>query len=353
MKKVVKLILKVLIWIIAIIVVLCIIFLLYRQIAKKIILNKSLKNNEISEIREINLSGYSQKILLEGKSKDFPLLVILHGGPAFPIPFGNGYRGAYPTLTNNYLVINWDQFGCGNNYNSNQNLKISDYVNMTKDLIKYLRKEFPNNDLYLFGISWGTVLGAITANEMQEDITKYISYGTFTDMNYSYTYLANELLKENISSSDRETINNLLMKRYSNSNILELQKISLKYGLSVQGTDKMDGFIYESIFKLLISYDYTLKDIYNMLFKDISKLKIYQELEEISILEDIKKINIPSYMIQGTFDNQTPHYIINEILEEKTNFHYLELENSGHMLTKQDFNKMLEYIINIKETIKN
>ncbi len=33
------------------------------------------------------LGGYTQKVLIEGKSKNLPIVIVLHGVPRTPIPF--------------------------------------------------------------------------------------------------------------------------------------------------------------------------------------------------------------------------------------------------------------------------
>ena len=71
--------------------------------------------NEISEIRNYNLGGYSQKVLIEGKKKTNPIIIILHGGPGSPIPFCVGCRGLFPELTDKAIIVYWDQLGCGIN----------------------------------------------------------------------------------------------------------------------------------------------------------------------------------------------------------------------------------------------
>lgn len=40
---------------------------------------------EVSEIAEVTLGGYSQKIAIEGKSKSLPVVITLHGGPGSPL----------------------------------------------------------------------------------------------------------------------------------------------------------------------------------------------------------------------------------------------------------------------------
>ena len=49
--------------------------------------------NKVSTVEEFILGGYPQKVLIEGKTKDLPVVITLHGGPGSPIPFCVGARG--------------------------------------------------------------------------------------------------------------------------------------------------------------------------------------------------------------------------------------------------------------------
>ena len=37
--------------------------------------------NKVSTVEEFILGGYPQKVLIEGKTKDLPVVITLHGGP--------------------------------------------------------------------------------------------------------------------------------------------------------------------------------------------------------------------------------------------------------------------------------
>lgn len=74
-----------------------------------------ISNNEISELCSFSLGGYEQKVLIEGKRKESPVVITLHGGPGAPIPFSVGCRGLFPTFTDNFIMVYWDQLGCGIN----------------------------------------------------------------------------------------------------------------------------------------------------------------------------------------------------------------------------------------------
>ena len=76
---------------------------------------KNIQQNEISELMTMRLDGFKQKILIEGRFRNNPILIFLHGGPGSPTPFSEGCRGMFPELTEKFLMVYWDQLGCGVN----------------------------------------------------------------------------------------------------------------------------------------------------------------------------------------------------------------------------------------------
>ncbi|MEE0856560.1 MAG: hypothetical protein U0L58_04610 [Ruminococcus sp.] len=88
--------------------------------------------NKISTIEEFVLGGYPQKVLIEGKSDDLPVVITLHGGPGTPIPFCVGARGLFPDFTENCILVSWDQYGCGiNNAKLPDDISINDFAQLS------------------------------------------------------------------------------------------------------------------------------------------------------------------------------------------------------------------------------
>lgn len=115
----------------------------------------------ISRVETVVLGGYRQKIFLEGRRRDHPILIALHGDPGLPVPFCVGRRGLFPEITARYVLVCWVQYGCGiNNTVIDDGFTIADFTAMTVDLIRYLKQNFPDNKVFLFGMSWGSILSA-------------------------------------------------------------------------------------------------------------------------------------------------------------------------------------------------
>ena len=105
-----------------------------------------IESYEVSKLVTYNLGGYEQKVLIEGKSRKAPVMISLHGGPGSPIPFSEGCRGMFPEITDSVIMVYWDQLGCGiNNYVIDNSFCIDDFVAMTVDLIREIKKEFSDN----------------------------------------------------------------------------------------------------------------------------------------------------------------------------------------------------------------
>lgn len=137
-----------------------------------------IEQNEVSHIYTFNLGGVEQKVLVEGKSIKLPVVICLHGGPGTPIPFSVGCRGLFPRFTDKFIMVYWDQLGCGiNDYKLKDKFTVESFVKMTEDLIKEIKKLFPENQLLLFGMSWGSVLALKSLREMQEEVAGVVIWG--------------------------------------------------------------------------------------------------------------------------------------------------------------------------------
>lgn len=137
-----------------------------------------IKSCEVSELLELNLGGYKQKILIEGKTKNLPVVICLHGGPGSPVPFSVGCRGLFPEWTDKAIMVHWDQLGCGiNNYKIDDSFHISNFVDMTCDLVAAIKEKFPQNKIFLFGVSWGSILALESALRIPEKLDGAFVYG--------------------------------------------------------------------------------------------------------------------------------------------------------------------------------
>lgn len=291
---------------------------------------------EVSEVNTYDLGGYPQRVLLEGKSSTAPIIIYLHGGPGSPIPFCAGSRGLFPVITDNFILVYWDQLGCGmNDHAIDDTFSISDYVSMTVDLIKHVHQRFPQNEINLLGVSWGSVLAAESAIRVPELLHRAAEYGQVTKGLFFNDEVFAALDEADLSSKDALKLKEIKEDAgYSQQKIKSMADLIRKY---TQGYENKAGGktpMTSIIFGLLTSPDYTLKDFKAVVVNGTLKNQsLYQQLVLLDLRETLSRIAIPYLILQGDTDIVTSTAFIKSFIEEANNpyLHLDVIDDSGHM----------------------
>lgn len=309
---------------------------------------QAIKSNEISEVTALTLGGFPQKILIDGRRKENPLLLVLHGGPGSPIPFSVGCRGLFPEITERFTLVCWDQLGCGiNNRRIGDEFHISDFVKMTRDLILALRGRFPENKLYLLGMSWGSIL-ALGAAELTDGV---VTYGqVLRDLPY------NETVFRALETSKMPQREKAWLSGAKNSTTVENAKRIMrdlqKYteGYMVKGGEKSP--IGAMILGLWQSPDYRFRDfkaiVVNGYLKNRSLLK---ELLTVDLRKELAAATVPYTIVQGENDLVTPTDLIAEFMKTQAN-EWLRLTvvpRNGHIPAKSGLDAVMKEITRLAE----
>jgi pimeloyl-ACP methyl ester carboxylesterase len=301
---------------------------------------------EVSEIKTYSLGGYHQKVLIEGKTRTNPIVIFLHGGPGCPIPFCEGCRGMFPEITDQFLFVYWDQLGCGiNNHKIDDSFTIDRYVNMTVDLIQAIRREYPNNEINLFGVSWGSILAAKAAHRIPELINRVMIYGqvlkqlTFNEEVYSV------LVNSNLSVNHRQQLEKIKhSKRHTIEELRLVTRWIQKYTEGYQSKTGEKAPIGSFIYGILTSPDYSFKDVIAVIINGCLKNKsLLLEVMNIDLSEVLREIKVPYLIMQGDSDIVTSTSMISAFVEavDNENIEVRHIKNSGHMPGKT----AMDYII--------
>lgn len=307
-----------------------------------------IKSCEVSEIINVNLGGYEQKILVEGKSKNLPVVVCLHGGPGSPVPFSVGCRGLFPEWTSEAIMVFWDQLGCGiNNHKIDDSFHISSFVDMTCDLIVAIKERFPQNKLFLFGLSWGSILALESALRVPEKLDGAFVYGQFIKNNFfseevlsafsaapAKVRLRIEEIVKTGGDCEYKVLDNNLKTLYKNMN---------KYTGAYFNKDAKPIKIGKIVMGLITSPDYSFKD-----FKAVVKngyqgnQSLWRELLNINLADSLKEVQVPYLMFQGDTDIVTSTSSVVKAAEVCGNAKVTvkTLKNSGHMPSDKAMEEM-------------
>ncbi len=311
---------------------------------------------EISLVESVKLGGYDQKITIEGKSKDLPIVICLHGGPGSPIPFSVGCRGMFPEFTDKFILVYWDQLGCGiNNRPIGDDFTIEHFVKMTIDLIKYLRERFPNNKLFLFAMSWGSILSMRSAVQVPNLLDGVVVCGQVLTSPMLSSEAFDTIRLSNAPKKAKDFAANLQQQNKNNlslKDMMKLSKIIRKYTDGYNNHNTKPAPTGDIIKGLLTSPDYKFKDFIAVVKNGYSKNQsLLKEMANTDLKSDFAKVSIPYKVFQGDTDIVTSTKEVTNFIDNSgnKNISYTIIKNVGHFPTLDTMKVVLDYLTEISK----
>jgi pimeloyl-ACP methyl ester carboxylesterase len=297
----------------------------------------------------VELGGIKQWIMIRGTDTTNPVLLFLHGGPGFPeMPFA--YIDS-KELEKHFIVVNWDQRGCGKSASQeilSESINMEQILSDTKELIDYLKTRFNKGKIFLIGHSWGSILGMYTIYNYPDDLYAYIGMGQVINsmdgemISYQYAFNKAKEANDTISIQKLEKIGLPPYKGYENQSIQ--RAILAKYG----GAFKQIS--YPDMIKMIYaSPHYTQSDKSNFMSSFIQSNNLLEgSIMSINFSNTIKEVKVPVYFFLGRSDYGVPF----ELVEEYCQFlvapkkEIIWFENSGHWHNLEEPQKYQEMLIN-------
>lgn len=297
---------------------------------------EEIASHEVSELVTHTLGGHEQKVLYDGRYRANPIAIILHGGPGSPVPFSVGCRGLFPEFTDNFIMVYWDQLGCGiNDREIDESFTIEDYVAMTLDLIKEVHHKYPDNQINLVGVSWGSILAAEAAVRVPESIGGVVISGQVVKGLGSSEETLEALQKADLSEKDRQKLRECSEKsERSKNDTMFIAKLLRKHTEGYQ-SDTNDKLPLASYCKeVFASPDYRFKDFLAVFVNGCQKNEsLYEELSRVDLSDTLEKITVPYQVFQGEDDLVTPTKTMKDLVARTTNenIKLTVIERSSHI----------------------
>lgn len=283
---------------------------------------KTSPDRAISRVETVSLGGYPQKILLEGRDAGLPVLLVLHGGPGSPLPFCVGCRGLFPEMTERCVLVCWDQYGCGaNNAALPADISIADYAAMASELIGYLKKVFPQNRLYLFGMSWGSILSLLAANWNAGAVDGAVAYGQVSHRVLQSEDALSALLESTAPDKIKTQIKKIFVYgEFTPENAMKISRWVRKYTEGYVNSSDPQPSVFPLFRSLLKSPDYRLRDVLATAVNGYGKNKsLLRELSKADLRSELRHVAVPYHILQGETDIVTSTRQVEALVRQAQN----------------------------------
>ena len=151
----------------------------------------------ISEKTFIKIGAVKQGMFIRSKNINNPVLLYVHGGPAFPNYFL--IDKFQPGLEDYFTVCYWEQRGGGLSYSSEVTLESMNFNQLASDAIdvtNYLRKRFGKEKIYIMAHSGGTPIALLAVAKEPKLFYAYIGMGQITKQTESEKIAYEYMLKQ-------------------------------------------------------------------------------------------------------------------------------------------------------------
>jgi pimeloyl-ACP methyl ester carboxylesterase len=131
----------------------------------------------IATLEKVNINGTEQWITIRGHDVNKPIL--LHLGMGGPGGGGFATRSLFEPLEKDFMVVAWDEPGTGKSYYAAPipELTTQRFVDDAYALSIYLRERFHQDKIYVYGVSWSSIIGVKLVQQHPELFHAYIGNG--------------------------------------------------------------------------------------------------------------------------------------------------------------------------------
>ena len=296
----------------------------------------------------LNLNGVEQYVLICGEDYNKPIMLMIHGLNPQTAYFKN-YNS---DLEKHFLVVYWEQRGTGKSYHKTINqdsITLDNHIEDAYALTKYLKKEFHKDKIFILGHSLGSLIAIKTVEKYPNEFIAYIGVSQMTDQRKSDELTIAYLTKQAKKHNDKKSLKKI--EKFSHMPI-EKETVLKRLQLGQMGMLKYGGFLYDTsligmfkmnVIPLFTSKIYSFKDIINVV--KLNKSRIFLSYQY-NILETVKSLNIPVYLLHGKDDYLLSYALAKEFYEKLSapKKEFITFEYSAHMLPYDEadkFNKIL------------
>jgi pimeloyl-ACP methyl ester carboxylesterase len=304
--------------------------------------------NSIASLEKVNINGTEQWITIRGQDVNKPILLNLGmGGPG-----GGGFatRSLFEPLEKDFIVVSWDEPGTGKAYNAVpiSTLTVDRFVDDAYTLTLYLRERFHQDKIYVYGVSWSSIIGVKLVQQHPELFHAYIGNGQMVNTTENdilgYEFALDYLAKK----GDTKRLEDLRKNGpppYTGENVT---------GRYVAFLDELNVYMGMPRLTLIVPVvpffapEYGYVDKINHTRGIIDSFDaIYPQLKDLDFITQAPRLEVPVYLFVGRYDVNAMYTIVEEYYSvlEAPHKELIWLEG-GHGLGGNNLHQFVDVMLN-------
>lgn len=187
---------------------------------------------------------------------------------------------------------------------------------MTVDLIDAVHEDYPDNDIRLFGVSWGPVLAAEAAVERLDLIDEVVVYGQISKSLFFNEEIFTLIGNMKLNDTEKKYFAEIKAKESYTVDDLEFVLAKVISGGHYFSKGLFRPYLAELLMGMVTSSDYTFDDVMAIGSNGYQyNVTLMMELIDIDLTSTFESIQVPYRIYQGDLDVITSTKRLTEIVE--------------------------------------
>lgn len=302
----------------------------------------------IAILEKVNINGSEQWITIRGHDANKPIL--LHLGMGGPGGGGFATRSLFEPLEKDFVVVAWDEPGTGKSYHSVpiSSLTTQRFVDDAYALTRYLRERFHQDKIYVYGVSWSSIIGVNLVQQYPDLFHAYIGNGQMVNTTQN-DILGYELALDYLTKKGDTRTADLLRRNgpppYTGENIVG------KYAAYLDVLNVYMGMPRLSVIVPIVPFfapEYGYVDKINHTRGIVDSFNaIYPQLKDLDFITQASRLDVPVYLFAGRNDVNAMYTIVEEyynVLDApRKELTWLE---GGHGLDGSNLHQFVDVMVN-------
>jgi pimeloyl-ACP methyl ester carboxylesterase len=251
----------------------------------------------VAELRELELGGDSQWVLIRGVNRSHPVVLFLHGGPGMPAMYlAHDFQRPWER---EFVMVHWDRLGAGKSYTrglARDSFDLRRTLDDTHELAEWLRRRFGVAKVFLVGHSWGSYLGLVAVAERPDLYEAFVGTGQVAGRPQDVREeRAAGLLPLAQHRGDED-----LLARWAGAESITEEDL-FRYGRALYGRRSFWPILLTG----LRAREYTMRDIANVA-PGANRVGRLMRGDSVPLDSLVSRVDVPVYFFLGRHDLTTP-----------------------------------------------